>query len=134
MTCSALPGFGLVLCSMLAIAGPAVDPPSSFDLNFQDRVRAQAAIERVNHSHRNGTTTEFELAVPRSILEKKVRRFLRQSRALEQQWKTPVTADMLDRELASMIRDTHDADRLWELFASLDSDPVRIRECLVEQK
>ena len=130
MTCSALPGFGLVLCSMLAIAGPAVDPPSSFDLNFQDRVRAQAAIERVNHSHRNGTTTEFELAVPRSILEKKVRRFLRQSRALEQQWKTPVTADMLDRELARMIRDTHDADRLWELFAALDSDPVRIRECL----
>ena len=130
MKFATLSGFSILLCSMLSIAGSSSEFTESFDLTFEDRVRAQAAIERVYHSHRIGASAEFETAVPRSILETNVRRFLRQSRALEQYWKTPVTAAMLDRELQRLLRDTRDADRLWELFAALDDAPVLIRECL----
>jgi hypothetical protein len=65
------------------------------DLTFEDRVRAQEAIERVYYAHQIGATKSFEEAVPREAIEAKVRRHLKLSVALEQLWNAPVTAAML---------------------------------------
>jgi hypothetical protein len=53
------------------------------DLTFEDRVKAQAAIERVYYSHQLGGTRSFEEAVPRAVVEGKVRRMLELSAAVE---------------------------------------------------
>ena len=61
-------GVSLVLtCSVL---------PHAFaerELTFEERVVAREAIERVNYTHRVGTSRPFEIAVPRELLERKVR-------------------------------------------------------------
>ena len=72
-----LSGIGILVCSVLSIAGTATDPAESFDLTFEARVRAQSAIERVFHSHRIDAAEDFETAVPREVLGARVRRFLR---------------------------------------------------------
>jgi len=61
----------LVACSV-TLAGP----PQR--LSFDDRVAAQEAIERVYYSYQRGTTTPFEEAISRTLLEKKVRTYLKQ--------------------------------------------------------
>jgi N-acetylneuraminic acid mutarotase len=119
------------LCWTLLHPGPTTSEPNTTEpLDFEARVRAQAALERVYHSHRIDAPDDFDDAVAREVLEAKVRRFLRQSWALERRWKTTVTAQMLDRELERMTRETLDPARLWELFEALDGDPVLVRECL----
>jgi len=101
------------------------------ELSLEDRLEAQAAIERVYYSHQVGTTKPFEEAVPRQLLEKKVSTYLKQSAALDQYWRTPVTGEMLARELERIARGTRMPERLPELFAALDDDPVLVQECLV---
>ena len=73
---------------------------SERDLTFEQRVRAQEAIERVYHSHRVGATRPLDEAVPRWLVEKKVLDYLRQSAVLEQHWKTTVTGEALQRRTA----------------------------------
>ena len=99
-------------------------------LTFEERVRAQEAIERVYYSHQIGATKPFEQAVPREVLERKVRLYLEQSAALEGYWQTPVTADGLLRELERMTAGTRLPERLGDLYAVLDHDPLLIQECL----
>jgi N-acetylneuraminic acid mutarotase len=100
------------------------------DLTFEDRVKAQEAIERVYYSHQLGATKPFEAAVPRAVLEEKVRKYLQQTAALEVYWKTQVTDEMLERELERMAQGTRLPDRLQELFAALHGDAFLIKECL----
>src|SRR5262249_1165859 len=94
------------------------------------RVKAQEAIERVYYSHQIGATKPFEQAVPRSLLEKKVRLYLSESVALDRVWHTKVTEESLRREAERIARDTRMPNRIRELYASLDNDPVLILECL----
>ena len=110
----------------------SVSPASSHTakLGFQDRVEAQEAIERVYHAHRLSDSRSFETATPSARIEQKVRRYLAQSVALEVVWEHPITAEMLDRELARIVRKTRSPDRLQELFGALGNDPVVVRECL----
>src|SRR2546425_41533 len=49
------------------------------ELTFEQRVRAQEAIERVYYSHQLGGTQPFEEAVSRETLEMKVRTYLKES-------------------------------------------------------
>ena len=100
-------------------------------LSFEERVRAQEAIERVYYSHQLEATEPFEKAVPRSLLEAKVTRYLKQSAALEQVWKTPVTSEMLRREWERIVAETRLPERLSEIYAALDQDPVLIQECFI---
>jgi N-acetylneuraminic acid mutarotase len=100
------------------------------DLTFEERVAAQEAIERVYYSHQIGATRPFEEAVPREVLESKVRQYLEQTVALEDYWKTRVTDEMLNRELERMVRGTRLPERLRELFAALNEDPFLVKECL----
>jgi N-acetylneuraminic acid mutarotase len=100
------------------------------DLTFEERVRAQEAIERVYHSHQAGATRPFDHAVPRALLEKKVRTYLGQTAALQEIWGTRITGAMLRRELERMAAGTRMPERLRELYAALGNDAVLIQECL----
>src|SRR5687768_7982694 len=99
-------------------------------LGFEDRLDCQEAIERVYYSHQIGATRPFEEAVPREVLETKVRTSLRQSIALEQRWKTHLTAESLERELERIAGNSRLPERLLEVYGALGSDSVLIQECL----
>ncbi len=100
------------------------------DLTFEQRLDAQRAIERVNHAHQVGSVRSFDMAVPQSLLERKVRTYLKQSAALARYWRTPVTAVMLSRELERIQRSSQMPSRLRELYAALGNDPFLIQECI----
>ena len=103
---------------------------SARTLTFEERVEAQGAIERVYYSHQIGATKSFDQAVPRDVLEEKVRLYLEQSARLARDRKTPITGAMLERELARMTSATKMPARLSEIFAALNDDPFVIQECL----
>src|SRR5262245_36847184 len=111
----------------LGLARPSTPAPI---ISFADRLWAQESIERVYYSHLIDAHKPFEEAVPASLIERKVRTYLQQSVALEKLWNTPITIEALDREVDRMRRTTRMPDRLQELFAALDNQPVKIRECL----
>jgi hypothetical protein len=100
------------------------------ELTFEQRVAAQEAIERVYYSHQIGTSAPFEEAVPRAVIEKKVRTYLKQSVAVETFWNNPVTSDLLHQELERMAVQTRMPDRLLQLFKALGNDPLLIQESL----
>ena len=114
------------------LVSPWLFPASSFarDLTFEDRVNAQEAIERVYYSHQIGATRPFEEVVPRAVLEAKVRTYLEESVALETRWKTPITAQALERELERMAHNTRLPDRLKEIYSALGNDGLLILECV----
>src|SRR2546427_8044988 len=86
------------------------------DLTFEDRVKAQEAIERIYYSHQIGATKPFEEAVPHELVEKKVRTYLKQSVALEGIWDTTVTSEAMQHELRRIARFSQTPGRLEELF------------------
>ena len=100
-------------------------------LSFEDRVAAQEAIERVYYSYQEGATGHFEEAVPRELLERKVRTYLKQSMALRTLWKSPVSDAQLRRELDRISMSTRFPDRLEEIYDALNRDPIIILECFV---
>ena len=100
------------------------------NLTFEDRVKAQEAIERVYYSHQIGATKPFEEAIPRAVLENKVRTYLKQSVALDTLWATPVTGELLRRELERMAEKTRMPERLREIYEVLGKAPFLIQESL----
>jgi len=100
------------------------------ELTFQQRIAAQQAIDRVYHSYQTGARLAFEQAVPPATAEAKVRRYLRQSLALEQFWGATVTAGALRREVERIGASTAFPDRLRRLYQALDQDPFVVQECL----
>jgi hypothetical protein len=115
---------------LLSIAATFATPSGERTLTFEDRVKAQEAIERVYYSHQIGATDSFETAVPRAVLERKVHTYLDQTAALRRYWKTSITDEMLQGELERMARGTRMPERLHELYAALGNDPFLIKECL----
>src|SRR5262249_37142653 len=81
---------GVALASATALAR---------DLSFEERVKAQEAIERIYYSHQIGATKPFEQAVPRGVIEGKVRTYLEQTNALRRFWGIEITNAMLDKEV-----------------------------------
>ncbi len=100
------------------------------ELTFEERVRAQEAIDRLYYSHQIGVSRPFEEAVPRAILEKRVRTYLKQSAALEAFWKTPITGLALQKELERIASNSRFPERLEEIYDALGRDELLIRECL----
>jgi N-acetylneuraminic acid mutarotase len=111
-------GLGVVA---LVVALPSFARP----ITFEERVRAQEAIERVYYSHQVGATKPFEEAVPRSLIENKVRTYLE---------RTPAITPAALRSEADRIR-THSRmpERLSELFAALGDDPILIEDIIARQ-
>ena len=114
------------------VAALALLPETSAggELPFEQRVRAQEALARVSYSHQIGASRSFEQAVPRAIVESRVRTALQQSLALELWWRTPVTVEMLRAETARIASSTRMPYRLREYYAALGNDPVLVAECL----
>jgi N-acetylneuraminic acid mutarotase len=115
-------GFVIAACACPSIAR---------ELSFEERVKAQEAIERVYYSHQLGTTKPFEEAVPREAIERRVHVYLKQSVALATRWKTPVTAEALEREWGRIAERTRFPDRLEEVIEALGHDRVLVLECFV---
>ncbi len=121
----------LVASAFLFLLLPAfIAGAEARDLTFEERVKAQEAIERVYYSYQLGATRSFEEAVPRALLEAKVRAYLERSAALDNVWHTPITAQMLERELQRMVSGTRMPDRLRQLFGALGNDVFMAQECL----
>src|SRR5436309_3126961 len=75
------------------------------ELTFEDRVKAQKAIEEVYWRHRIWPKENperkpaFDVAVPAPILRAKVEDALAKSAALEQVWNRAISHDQLQAEL-----------------------------------
>src|SRR5437867_5230679 len=120
-----------VVAMFLGTAISSAIPGQGRDLTFQDRVRAQEAIERVEYSHQIGATRPFEEAVPRSVAEAKVRTYLKQSLALERLFNAPITQMALQEEMERVARSTRMPERLEELYSVLENDPLLIQESVI---
>jgi len=119
----------LVLSFVPALALGGHPHPDSRALTLADRIQCQEAIERVYYSHQLGTTRPFGEAVPRTVVEQKVRTHLKEAAALEGRWSTPVSGAALRAEMDRIARNTQTPYRLNEVYAALDGDPFLVEEC-----
>ena len=123
--------YGILAALLLLGTGTTVAAePTQRTLTFEERVAAQEAIERVYYSHQIGATKLFEQAVPRAVIEAKVRKYLDETEALKVYSDTIVTDQMLERELERMVAGTRMPQRLLELYGALGNDEVIVKECL----
>ena len=105
-------------------------------LTLADRVAYQRAIEEVYWRHRiwpkerPDPKPSLDQVMPPVQLEKKVEEYLRNSEALEDYWKEPLSAEQLQAEMERMAQHTKQPEVLRELFAALGNDPFVIAECL----
>jgi len=139
MTNRALLRRRLTVASILLIASTVYAPAIARDLNFEDRVNAQRAIEQVYWSHRIWPTDN---ATPRPALSAvmsdaairgKVEDYLKKSNALAEIWGRPITAAQLQAEVERFVAQTRAPEVLRELFAALGDDPFLIAETLARQ-
>src|SRR5207249_3442542 len=105
-------------------------------LSFADRVAYQRAIEEVYWQHRiwpkeqSGPKPPLEKMMSQAEIEKKVEDYLRNSQALEDYWRRPITPDQLQAEMERIARHSRQPEVLREIFAALGNDPFVIAECL----
>jgi N-acetylneuraminic acid mutarotase len=111
-------------------AGPFPSFRFHRSLGYEERAAAQREIARVYYRHQLGAAAPFDEAVPAALLEQRVRTYIQESVALDTIWHTAVTEEALDLELQRIASQTRFPDRLREIYAALDNDPVRVRECL----
>ena len=133
---------GAVACSMMTGTLLAVFRPEApakvpnRTLTFADRVAYQRAIEEVYWRHRiwpkerPDPKPSLDEIIPPAQLENKVMDYLRNSRALENYWQRPLTAEQLQAEMDRMAKHTKQPEVLRELFEALGNDPFVIAECL----
>jgi hypothetical protein len=121
-------------CSLLAAAGAG--KAEARTLTFDERVRAQEAIEQVYWSHRiwpdanPNPKPPLAAILTESALRAKTERALRLSITVESARREPLTGAELQEEMERMAAETQAPDMLRELFAALGDDPVLIAECL----
>src|SRR5437763_1637002 len=93
-------------------------------LTFAERVACQRAIEEVYWRHRIWPRSRGERPDPkpsldavmsRAQLEKKVADYMRNSRALEDYWQHPITAQQLQAEMDRMAQQTKQPEGLREI-------------------
>jgi N-acetylneuraminic acid mutarotase len=105
-------------------------------LTFKQRVAYQHAIEEVYWRHRiwprenSVPKPSLDTVISQVQLEKKVEEYLRKSRALEDYYERPITAEQLQAEMDRMAKHTKQPDVLRELFEALGNDPFVIAECV----
>src|SRR5438093_2507201 len=81
-------------------------------LTFADCVAYQRAIEEVYWRHRiwpkenSKPKPSFDAVISQAQLEKKVKDYLRNSEALEDDWQRPITAEQLQTEMDRMAQNT----------------------------
>lgn len=122
--------FPSVILAVLSLTTLRSSSSQTRQLTFEERVKAQEAIERVYYSHQIGATRPVEEAVTHELLKRKVRTYLKQSVALEKLWNTPVTAAALQAEMDRIASSTRLPERLQEVYRALGDDPALIAESL----
>jgi len=127
----------LITGTLLAFFHPqAPGKASQRILTFGERVAYQRAIEEVYWRHRiwpkerTDPKPLLDAVMSQAQLEKKVADYLRKSRALEDDWQQPITAEQLQAEMDRMAQHTKQPEVLRELFQALGDDPFVIAECL----
>ena len=96
----------------------------------------QRAIEDVYWRHRiwpkerPDAKPSLDAVVTQAQLEKKVTDYERSSKALEDYWRRPITAEQLQAEMDRMAQHTKQPEVLQEIFETLGNDPFIIAECL----
>jgi hypothetical protein len=125
------------LSSRLAFLTTAAKPAEQRAmLTLAECVAYQRAIEEVYWRHRIWPKERPDLkpsldeVMSEAQLEKKVEDYLRNSQALEDYWKEPLSAEQLQAEMERMAQHTKQPEVLRELFEALDNDPFVIAECL----
>ena len=109
---------------------------SNRTLTFEGRVSYQRAIEEVYWRHRiwpkerPDPKPSLDAVMSQAQLEKKVADYLRNSKALEDYWQRPITAEQLQAEMDRMAQHTKQPEVLRELFEALGNNPFVIAECL----
>jgi len=109
------------------------------ELSFEDRVKAQEAIERVYWVHRTwptenrGPKPRLESVLSGTQIRARVEDYLRKSNALAEIWSRPITAQQLQAEMKRMAVRTRAPEMLREIFAALGNDPFLIAETLARQ-
>jgi len=122
----------LLLASIIMSSQPIL----ARDLDLEERVAAQRAIERVFWAHRiwpegnAGPKPPLEQVLPESVLRARVDDALRMSSALERFWGQGIRAADLRDEIERMAAHTGAPEVLRELFAALGDDPFLIAEIL----
>ena len=138
LLCAATTFFILIpIRSGLAFVNPrAPATASQRTLRFEERVFYQRAIEEVYWRHRiwpkerPDPKPSLDGVISQAQLEKKVRDYLRNSQALADEWKRPITTEQLQAEMDRMAQNTRQPEVLQELFEALGNDPFVIAECL----
>lgn len=119
-----------VATALAVFSAPTVSARSSQprQLTFEDRVRAQEALERGCYSDQIGEPCDEP--VPRTALAWKVHGNHKESAVLKQIWDAPLTGSSPQANL-SRVRVGRSADCLRESFEALDQGVVLIQECPV---
>src|SRR5947208_7247466 len=138
LLCAATAFFILIpIRSGLAFVNPrAPATASQRTFRFEERVFYQRAIEEVYWRHRiwpkerPDPKPSLDGVISHAQLEKKVRDYLRNSQALADEWKRPITTEQLQAEMDRMAQNTRQPEVLQELFEALGNDPFVIAECL----
>ena len=127
----------LVAGTVMAFFGPqAPTKVSPRTLSFAERVSYQRAIEDVYWRHRiwpkenPNPKPSLDAVMSQTQLEKKVEDYLRNSEAVEDYYKEPLSAEQLQGEMDRMAQHTRQPEVLRELFDALGNDPFVITECL----
>ena len=125
--------------TLMAFSQQQVPGRAQRTLTLQERVSYQRAIEEVYWRHRiwprgGGERPDpkpsLDAVMSEAQLEKKVKNYLRNSEALEEDWQRPITAEQLQTEMDRMAQNTRQPEVLQELFEALGNDPFVIAECL----
>src|SRR5262245_55921041 len=136
LLCTAAAG-SMLSGTLLAFFGPeAPTKVSQRTLTFAERVAYQRAIEEVYWRHRiwprerEDPKPLLDAVMPQAHLEKKVAAYLRNSKALEDDWQRPITPEQLQAEMDRMAQHTKQSKVLKKLFEALGNDPFVVAECL----
>jgi len=99
-------------------------------------VSYQRAIEEAYWRHRiwpkenANPKPSLDAVMSEEQIQNKVKDYLRNSQALEDDWQRPITAQQLQAEMHRMAQNTRQPEVLQELFEALGNDAFVIAECL----
>jgi hypothetical protein len=105
-------------------------------LTFAERVSYQRVIEETYWRHRiwpkerPDPKPSLDAVMSQVQLEKKVENYLRNSQALEDYLRQPLSAQQLQAEIERMAQHTRQPEVLREIFNALNNDPFVVAECL----
>jgi hypothetical protein len=112
------------MTSVLALALLLAAPP----LSFAERVEGERAVERARYAFVLGTTKPYDVAYPRPVFEKRVRREIGEEELLSQYFGIRVTPDLLAAEYDRIERETRAPDQWEAMKKALGNDRGRVEQ------